>query len=425
MYWFERANFYQFYPLAYAHGDYSLSELEMWSDHLQSLKINAVYLSPLFQSISHGYDTTDYFNVDKRLGDNNTLKNLVDSYHRKGISVVLDCVFNHVGREFFAFKDLLNNRENSKYINWFKNVDFSKNNQYDDGLCYDGWEGVDSLVLLNHENDEVVEYLLSAIRFWKKEFHIDGLRFDVGYSLPLEFIRRINHTCKNDSPEFFMLGEVIHGDYSKFVGEGLFDSVTDYELHQALYNSHKSQNYFELAHTMKRQFENGKGSLLYNFVDNHDVDRLASKIGDKENLYLAYAILYTLPGIASLYNGDEWGEEGKKSGSDDSQLRPYFYINDLHIKDDNLLTMVRNLASVRDEYQDIMFDGTIKIIELENSYMEYERELNGKKIRIYLNQGSDSHNINGDFIKMIEGRNYCFAKTHNYLLPHGFLIVEV
>jgi glycosidase len=425
MYWFERANFYQFYPLAYAHGDYSLSELEMWSEHLKSLKINAVYLSPLFQSLSHGYDTTDYFRVDERLGDNNTLTNLVDNFHRNGIKVVLDCVFNHVGRDFFAFKDLKEQRENSKYINWFKNVDFSKNNNFNDGFCYDGWEGVDSLVLLNHECDEVIEYLLSAIRFWKREFHIDGLRFDVAYSLPISFIKKINKTCKEGSAEFFTLGEVIHGDYSKFVGEGLFDSVTDYELHQALYNSHKTENYFELAHTMKRQFEEGIGSKLYNFVDNHDVDRLASKIGNKENLYLAYAILYTIPGIPALYNGDEWGEEGKKTGSDDSKLRPYFYINDLHIKNDQLLAMVKNLAAVREKYQNILFDGTIKIVVIENKYMEYERELNGKKIRVYLNQGDDSHNISGDFKSMIEGRNYSFNKTHNYLLPHGFLIVEV
>lgn len=424
MYWFERANFYQFYPLAYAKGNYSLSELEMWSDHLNSLNINAVYLSPLFESISHGYDTTDYFNVDKRLGDNNTLKNLVVNYHNHNIKVVLDCVFNHVGREFFAFKDLLENKENSNYIHWFKNVDFSKNNSFNDGFCYDGWEGVDSLVLLNHENIEVVEYLLSAIRFWKKEFHIDGLRFDVAYSLPISFIKKINETCKEGTPDFFTLGEVIHGDYSKFVEDGLFDSVTDYELHQALYNSHKTENYFELAHTIKRQFNESVGNKLYNFVDNHDVDRLASKIGNKENLFLAFAILFTLPGIASLYNGDEWGEEGVKVGSDDSKLRPYFYINDLKIKNEELLSMVKNLSAVRHKYSEILFDGTIKVTTLENSYMEYEREYKNKKIKVYLNQGSDSHNISGTFKKMIEGRNYSFNKTHNYLLPHGFLIVE-
>lgn len=423
--WFERANFYQFYPLAYAHGPYSLSELEMWSEHLKSLRIDAVYLSPLFESISHGYDTTDYFKVDPRLGDNNTLINLVNHYHQNGIRVVLDCVFNHVGREFFAFKDLKENKERSKYINWFKNVDFSKNNGFNDGFCYDGWEGVDELVLLNHDCPEVVEYLLSAVRFWKETFNIDGLRFDVAYSLPQQFIHRINEVCKKGSPDFFTLGEVIHGDYSKFVGEGLFDSVTDYELHQALYNSHKTNNYFELNHTIKRQFLEGVGYKLYNFVDNHDVDRLASKIGNKENLYLAYAILYTLPGIVSLYNGDEWGAEGMKIGSDDSQLRPYFYINDLHINNPQLLTMIRRLAEIREEHSDVLFDGSIKEIKLENEYYCYERTLNEKTIRIYLNQGDDSHNIEGDFTKMLEGRNYSFNRTHNYLLPHGFLIVEV
>ncbi|MBK5200024.1 MAG: alpha-amylase, partial [Spirochaetaceae bacterium] len=287
MKWFERANFYQFYPLSYAHGAYSLSELEMWSEHLKSLNINAIYLSPIFESMSHGYDTTDYYRVDSRLGDNNTLINLVQHYHDAGMKVVLDCVFNHVGRNFFAFEDLLKNRENSKYINWFKNVDFNKNNSFNDNLCYDGWEGVDSLVLLNHDCEEVNAYLINVVKFWIDTFHIDGLRFDVAYSLPLELIERINRVAKGYSDQFFLLGEVIHGDYSKFIGPHLFDSVTDYELHQALYNSHKSGNYFELSHTIKRQFKEGVGYQLYNFVDNHDVDRLASKIGNKENIFLA------------------------------------------------------------------------------------------------------------------------------------------
>lgn len=425
MKWFERANFYQFYPLAYAHGAYSLSELEMWSEHLKSLNINAIYLSPLFESISHGYDTTDYYKVDSRLGDNNTLINLVQHYHNNGMKVVLDCVFNHVGRNFFAFKDLLKNRENSKYINWFKNVDFNKNNSFNDNLCYDGWEGVDSLVLLNHNCDEVKNYLIDAVKFWIDTFHIDGLRFDVAYSLPLNLIEKINDVAKGYSDQFFLLGEVIHGDYSKFVGPHLFDSVTDYELHQALFNSHKTNNYFELAHTIKRQFKEGVGYKLYNFVDNHDVDRLASKIGNKQNLFLAYAILYTLPGIVSLYNGDEWGAEGIKIDADDSQLRPYYYINDLHIVNEPLLEMVKNLSSMRMEYSDVLFSGDIKEVTLENNFFVYERTLVNRTIRIYLNQGDESHNINGEFTNMIEGKNYSFNKTHNYLLPHGFLIVEV
>ncbi|MBK5202087.1 MAG: hypothetical protein JJE21_11245, partial [Spirochaetaceae bacterium] len=184
-------------------------------------------------------------------------------------------------------------------------------------------------------------------------------------------------------------------------------------------------NYFELSHTIKRQFKEGVGYQLYNFVDNHDVDRLASKIGNKENIFLAYAILYTLPGIVSLYNGDEWGAEGIKTGANDSQLRPYYYINDLHITNEALLEMIKNLSSMRVKYSDILFDGTIKNITLENEYFVYERSLGKKTIRVYLNQGDDSHNIKGEFTKMIEGKNYSFNKTHNYLLPHGFLIVEV
>lgn len=425
MKWFEKANFYQFYPLSYSHGEYGLSELELWSDHLKSLNVNAIYLSPLFESISHGYDTTDYYQVDSRIGDNNTLINLVNHYHSSEIKVVLDCVFNHVGRDFFAFKDLLKNRNNSRYVNWFKNVDFTSNNCFNDSLCYDCWEGVESLVLLNHDCVEVKQYLLDVVKYWIDTFHIDGLRFDVAYSLPLDFVESINRLTKTYSENFFLLGEVIHGDYSKYVSSTLFDSVTDYELHQSLYNSHKSKNYFELSHTLKRQFIDGVGNKLYNFVDNHDVDRLASKIGNKEDLFLAYAIIYTLSGIVSLYNGDEWGAEGIKIDSDDSQLRSSFNINELILNNEELLVMIRNLSKLRNDYCDILHKGGIKDIYLENEYYVFERFFENKSIRVYLNQSDNLHNFEGDFTKLLEGRNYSLNKNNNYLLPHGFLIVLV
>lgn len=422
MKWYEEAMFYQFYPLAFAKGPYSLSQLEQWTDHITSLCVNAVYLAPVFESEDHGYDTIDYYQVDHRLGDNNTLINLVNHYHERGMKVVLDAVFNHTGRGFFAFQDILEKREKSRYIDWYKDVNFANNNGYNDGFSYQGWEGCDNLVLLNTENEEVVRYLVDVALFWVKTFHIDGLRFDCAYSLPKSFLHTISQALKSYDPDIFLLGEVVHGTYKAYVGEGMLDSVTDYELHQSLFHSHNSKNYFELAHTIERQFNStdSVGAKLYNFVDNHDVDRLASKISDKRDLFLVYALMYFLPGIPSLYYGDEWGAQGKKINGDDSALRPYFDMNHLSIDNQPLLDHIRALSYIRKTKRQFYALADVRCETLTNTFIKLSRNFEKERVCLYVNMGDEAVTApldanarvryNGD----VMGNDSIRIKAHNF-----------
>ena len=185
---------------------------------LKKLGINAIYFSPVFESDTHGYNTRDYKKIDTRLGTNEDFKELCEKLHENGIKVVLDGVFNHVGRGFYQFQDVVKNRENSRYLDWFK-INLGGNSNYNDGLWYEGWEGNYDLVKLNLQNGEVVEHILDAVRFWVEEFDIDGLRLDVAYSLDENFLRRLRSFTQELKPEFYLLGEMLHGDYNRLVND--------------------------------------------------------------------------------------------------------------------------------------------------------------------------------------------------------------
>ncbi|MBR2531691.1 MAG: alpha-amylase [Lachnospiraceae bacterium] len=337
MAWYDEAVFYHIYPLGLTgapehneyrspdeYGAHRLQTLIPWIDHIRKIGCTALYIGPLFESVGHGYETTDYRKLDSRLGTNEDLKDFVRRCHEAGIRVVLDGVFNHTGRDFFAFKDLQAYRENSRYLHWYCNVNFWNNNEYNDGFSYDNWGGYNLLVKLNTRNPEVRDYLLDTVRFWVAEFDIDGLRLDAADVLDFEFMRCLRDLANTVKPEFWLMGEVIHGEYGRWVNEHTLNSVTNYHLHKALYSGHNDHNYFEIAHTVRRQRDMGLGDSvhLYSFVDNHDVARIMTKLQNKAHYLPVHVLLYTLPGLPSLYYGSEFGIEGKKERGSDASLRP-------------------------------------------------------------------------------------------------------
>ncbi len=333
--WQNSAVFYQIYPMGFCGAPlendgaqaHRILKVKDWIPHLQKLGIDAVYFSPVFESDSHGYDTRDYRKIDCRLGTNEDFQDVSNALHEAGIRVVLDGVFNHVGRGFWAFQDVLKSREGSPYRDWF-HIDFGGNSCYNDGLWYEGWEGHYELVKLNLQNPAVADYLLECVEYWMEEFGIDGLRLDVAYMLNEDFMRRLHGYCLQRDPAFFLLGEMIHGDYNRIMNPDMLHSVTNYECYKGLYSAFNSMNMFEIAHSLARQFGPENWTLyrdkhLLCFADNHDVTRIHSILQDKNQLMPLYAVLFCMPGIPCVYYGSEWGADGEKKDGDPA-LRPCF-----------------------------------------------------------------------------------------------------
>lgn len=332
--WYDEAVFYHIYPLGLCGAPFQndgsdkggrFETLFPWLDHIAQLKCSAIYIGPLFESGTHGYDTIDYRQVDRRLGSNEDFKRWVKKAHELNIRVVVDGVFNHTGRGFFAFRDIQEKRENSPYRFWYKGINFGWNSAYNDGFSYESWRNCGDLVNLNLQNEEVRQYLFEVVRFWIREFDIDGIRLDCADCLDFAFMKDLRGVAVYEKPDFWLMGEVIHGDYARWANNEMLHSVTNYELHKGLYSGHNDHNYFEIAHTIRRQFdENGgiyRGRKLYSFVDNHDVSRIVDKLNNPAHLRSVYTLLYTLPGLPSVYYGSEWGIHGRKEQGDQA-LRP-------------------------------------------------------------------------------------------------------
>ena len=349
--WAYETTFYQIYPLGFCgaprenaapvaedelaqaanaapNPDAPIMKIAQWADYLQKLGIGAVLINPPLESDSHGYDTRSLRHIDRRLGGDADFAAVCGTLHAHGIRVVLDAVFNHVGRGFWAFRDVQEHKWDSPYKDWF-HISFDGDSCYGDGFWYEGWEGHFELVKLNLQNPAVVDYLLESVRRWAEVFGVDGLRLDVAYMLDRDFMRRLHSFARELKPDFVLIGETLHGDYSQIVNDEMLDSCTNYECYKGLYSSFNSVNMFEIAHSLHRQFGGDpwciyRGKHLLSFVDNHDVPRLASILTDKSCLRPAYGMLFGMPGIPCLYYGSEWGQLGQKGTGylADVEIRP-------------------------------------------------------------------------------------------------------
>jgi glycosidase len=371
-----------------------LDQLRDWIGHLRWLGADAVYLGPVFESSSHGYDTADYRLVDRRLGTDDTLAGLTAALHDAGIRVILDGVFHHVGRDFWAFCDLQQQGEQSPYRDWFSGVDFSRRSPLGDPFSYDAWEGHFDLVKLNLGLPAVREHLFDAIRSWFDRFDIDGLRLDVAYALDPDFLRALADACHALRPDSWLLGEAIHGDYRRIAGPGLLDAVTNYECYKGLYSSHNDRNLFEIAHSLDRQFGDGglyRSLTTYNFVDNHDVDRIASTLREPAHLAPLHLLLFTMPGVPSVYLGSEWGIEGARTRGDDRPLRPPLPTPEAAQalgRHPDLAPFIARLAAIR-RHLPALRHGTYRQLFIASEQLAFERQLDHDRVIIASN-ASDS-----------------------------------
>ena len=389
--WAYEANFYQIYPLGMTGApfendgvlEHRILKVIDFIPHLKKLNIDAVYFSPLFESDTHGYNTRDYRLIDKRLGTNDDFKKVCDALHKEGIKVVLDGVFNHVGRGFYGFKDVQEKKWDSEYKDWF-NLSFDGNSNYNDGFWYEGWEGNYDLVKLNLKNSAVTDYLIGSVRFWVEKFDIDGLRLDVAYMVDRDFLKRLRWETSNMKEDFFLVGETLFGDYNQIMNDEMCHSVTNYECYKGIHSALNSYNMFEIVHSLKRQFGPEqwtlyKGKHLFSFVDNHDVGRIASVLDNPYHILAAYGMIYGMPGIPIIYYGSEWGIEGKKSDGDPA-LRPSVDKPEWN----ELTDFISRLAKIHKESKALQY-GDFSDIVLTNKQCVFKRECDGERILVLIN----------------------------------------
>ena len=383
--------FYQIYPLGFCGApfendgvlEHRILKVNDWIPHIEKLGANAIYFSPVFESDTHGYNTRDYTKIDTRLGTNEDFRSVCENLHRTGIKVVLDGVFNHVGRGFWAFQDVLEKRWDSPYKDWF-HISFDGNSNYNDGLWYEGWEGNYDLVKLNLRNEDVIQHIFSCIKGWVEEFDIDGLRLDVAYCLDHAFLRRLRSFCDGLKPDFFLVGETLHGDYNQWMNDSMLHSVTNYECYKGLYSSFNSMNMFEINHSLLRQFgpDNWtlyKGKHLLSFVDNHDVTRVASILSNENHLPLIYALAFGMPGIPCVYYGSEWGAKARKEEGDPA-LRACFEKPEWN----DLTTFISKLAEAK-KHSNALNYGDFRSVLLTNRQCIFERKTDSERVLVAIN----------------------------------------
>ena len=308
----DHAIWYHVYPLgalgAPVHtggGDvvHRLRGLEPWLDHAVGLGCSGLLLGPIFESVSHGYDTLDHFAIDPRLGDDADFDRLVEQCRERGLALMLDGVFNHVSTQHGLVG------EDSPML------------RRSNGYLYT-WEGHDNLVELDHAREDVVAWVTGIMLHWLRR-GVSGWRLDVAYAVPSAFWREVIGRVRHEFPDALFLGEVIHGDYAALAEAGSLDSVTAYELWKATWSAIKDANFWELAHALERHEAFSEHHVLNTFVGNHDVDRIASLVGP-DGAALAASVLFTVPGMPSVYYGDEQGFTGERGTGEhaDDAVRP-------------------------------------------------------------------------------------------------------
>lgn len=418
--WAYESVFYQIYPLGFCGAPFENDgQLESrilkvidWIPHIEKLGANAIYFSPVFESDTHGYNTRDYSLIDVRLGTNEDFKKVCEKLHEAGIKVVLDGVFNHVGRGFWAFQDVLEKRWDSPYKDWF-HISFDGNSNYNDGLWYEGWEGNYDLVKLNLRNEEVIQHIFAAVKGWVDEFGIDGLRLDVAYCLDHDFLKRLRSYVTSLKEDFFLVGETLHGDYNQWMNDEMCHSVTNYECYKGLFSSFNSMNLFEICHSLARQFGPEdwtlyKGKHLLSFVDNHDVSRIASNLANEKHLPLIYALAFGMPGIPCVYYGSEWGAKAHKNEGDPA-LRACF---DTPVYGD-LAQWITKLSEAKKNSKALNY-GTYRNVVLTNHQCIFERAYDDERVLVAINASDQCYTAHfdagcGTAVDLITGQPHDFG----------------
>jgi cyclomaltodextrinase / maltogenic alpha-amylase / neopullulanase len=404
--WADHAILWQVYPLGFTGAErtalpsdepvrHRLRHLEAWLDYAVELGCNGLLLGPVFAAESHGYDTVDHFRIDARLGDEDDFDSLVAAAGQRGLRLILDGVFNHVGRGFPAFKAAMAGGPGTPAARWFKRTP--------DGADYAVFEGHGHLVALDHDEPAVLAYVIEVMAYWLGR-GAGGWRLDAAYAVPPAFWAKVVPAVREAFPGAWFLGEMIHGDYASYAAEAGLDAITQYEVWKAVWSSLNDRNFYELDHALGRHnafLDSFDGALPQTFVGNHDVTRLATALTDDRLFGHALAILFSIGGVPSVYYGDEQGFRGLKEhreGGDDA-IRPAFPASPAQLLPDGwrYYRLHQRLIGFRRRHPWLVRARTTPAYLKSSALaLRVDGESPGERALLLLNAGDEPHRFNID-----------------------------
>ena len=393
-------------------------------DYLKDLGINGIYLTPIFKASSvHKYDTIDYYEIDEVFGNKETFKELVEKAHSKDIKIMLDGVFNHCGKEFPLWQDVLKNGPDSKYYNWFMinkwPIDTTKKGTEDKSFY--SFAFTSNMPKLNTNNQEVVNYILDICEYWVKEFDIDGWRLDVANEISHYLCKEIRKRLKAIKPDIYILGEIWHDSIEWLRGDE-FDSVMNYPLQSAITSFWKntSMTNVEFMRKVNRCYETymeQTNNVLFNLLDSHDTDRLIHRVEDENIFWQQLTILFTLVGSPCIFYGTEIALEGAYD-PDCRACMPWDKIEQGIYNDK--IEKLKKLINIRKEIEAFRNNNIEFLNEKENTrVIKYYKKDNKQKFLITIN--ASDKDINVEYKKEI----FSNLLNGNILSPKGILIERI
>jgi len=436
--WVEDVIWWHVYPLGFLDAERTAAEAPLthrlpklieWLDYAVELGVSGLLLGPIFASATHGYDTSDHFRIDPRLGDEQDFVTLVDAAHQRGLRVLLDGVFNHVGRGFGLFRDVLEQGATAPGAPWFR-LSWPDLNSTTEP-AYDTFEGHRDLVALNHDEPSVRDYVVSVMDHWLTA-GADGWRLDAAYTVPREFWAAVIPRVRARHPQAYFVGEVIHGRYADVVRDGDLDATTQYELWKATWSCLNDRNFFELAWALDRHNAMLDTFVPLTFIGNHDVTRIASRLDDERHLPHALAILFTVAGTPSIYYGDEQGQRGVKhncAGGDDMIRTGYPPTGPAGLPPDGweIYHLHRQLIGVRRSHP-WLHHARARRIQLSNRQLTYAIHDDEHELILALNtdDAASRHDVPAHH-QLLAGSEAVHLHAHDAprltLPPHGWAIV--
>ncbi|WP_182112500.1 MULTISPECIES: alpha-amylase family glycosyl hydrolase [unclassified Actinotalea] len=434
--WVDHALWWHVYPLGFVGAEPTalpddappvprLGRIAAWLDHVVELGLSGIALGPVFASQTHGYDTVDHFRVDPRLGTEADLVALVDAARARGLRVTLDGVFNHVGRGFPAFQDVLRDGPGGPSDAWFRL-------HWPDGAGpgtepqYVDFEGHHALVALDHDADVVVDHVVAVMDHWLSR-GVDGWRLDAAYAVPASFWARVLPRVRERHPDAYVFGEVLHGDYVEAVERAGFDAVTQYELWKAIWSSLNDTNFHELAWSLQRHNGFLEHFVPLTFVGNHDVTRIASRLTDERHLAHAVVLLFTLGGTPTVYAGDELGMRGVKedrAGGDDA-VRPEFPDRPGPVEGEaaHVLALHRELIALRRRHP-WLHTAPATLLTTTNEHLVYRVAAGGEALVVALNLADDAATLDVPGATSVEaGSGNLTGDARVTVPPHGWSVL--